>query len=133
MPYDNFGAEFWRQYLMPQAYASEQSEPFSLMGEASYYTDASVDPRWGGVTKSGEKFDETKMTAAVLPRYWKLLKGKTLRVSSGDESVDVVVNDTGGFEKYGRIVDLSKAAFEKLAPLKQGIIKNVKVEIVEDK
>ena len=86
-----------------------------------------------GWLKSGEKFDETKMTAAVLPRYWNLLKGKTLRVSSGDESVDVVVNDTGGFEKYGRIVDLSKAAFEKLAPLKQGIIKNVKVEIVEDK
>ena len=102
-------------------------------GVSSYYTDESVDPRWGGVTKSGEKFDETKPTCAVLPSQWKKLKGRKLRVTSVDtgKSVVVKVNDTGGFEKYGRSIDLSKSAFETIAPLNKGLT-NVKIEVVED-
>ncbi|MBE0975175.1 septal ring lytic transglycosylase RlpA family protein, partial [Escherichia coli] len=41
----------------------------------------------------------------------------------------VRVNDTGGFKKYGRTLDLSKGAFLKIAPLNQGIVK-VKIQVL---
>jgi rare lipoprotein A len=104
-----------------------------VKGKASYYTNKSVDPRWGGTTKSGEKFDETKPTAAVRPTEWEKLKGKKLRVyhDESGKSVDVTVNDTGGFSKYGRVIDLSKSAYEKLADTKTGII-NIRYEVLSD-
>ena len=102
-------------------------------GVASFYTDASVDPRWGGATKSGEKFDETLLTAAVPPSRWKELRGKKLKVTNKKtgKSVVVTVNDTGGFEKYGRSIDLSKAAFEMIGNPSQGLA-NVDIELVEE-
>ena len=102
-------------------------------GVASYYTNESVDPRWGGATKSGEKFDETQLTTAVLPSRWKELRGKKLRVTNKEtgQSVVVRVNDTGGFEKYGRSLDLSRAAFESIANPRKGVA-NIEWEVVED-
>ena len=38
------------------------------------------------------------------------------------KSVVVRVNDTGGFSKYGRTLDLSKAAFSKIASPGQGVV-----------
>jgi len=104
-----------------------------VRGKASYYTNASVDPRWGGVTKGGEKFDETQMTAAVRPSEWNKLKGKRLRVTHEEtgKSVEVRVNDTGGFGKYGRVLDLSKAAYAKLADVKTGV-SNVRYEVLSE-
>jgi len=103
------------------------------VGVASYYTNDSVDPRWGGVTKSGEKFDETLLTAAVPPSRWKELRGKKLRVTNKKtgQSVEVKVNDTGGFEKYGRSLDLSKAAFQAIGNPDKGTI-NVEYEVIEE-
>jgi rare lipoprotein A len=102
-------------------------------GVASYYTNDSVDPRWGGTTKSGEKFDESLFTVAVPPSQWKVLKGKKIKVTSlsSGKSVIVKVNDTGGFEKYGRSLDLSRAAFEAIANTSKGV-DNVEWEVVED-
>ena len=102
-------------------------------GVASYYTNDSVDPRWGGVTKSGEKFDEELLTAAVPPHRWKELRGKKLKVTNkkSGESVVVRVNDTGGFDKYGRSLDLSRAAFETIADIRKGVV-NVEIEVVGD-
>ena len=45
---------------------------------------------------------------------WKLYYGK--------KSVTVRVNDTGDFAKYGRGMDLSEAAFGRLAPTGRGVI-----------
>jgi rare lipoprotein A len=106
----------------------------SEIGVASYYSNDSVDKRWGGVTKSGEKFDENKLTAAVPPHRWKELKGKKLRVTNQKtgKTVVVKVNDTGGFEKYGRSIDLSKSAFQSIANPKHGTT-NVEIEVVEEK
>jgi len=103
------------------------------VGLASYYTNKSVDPRWGGYTKSGEMFDENDFTAAVPPKRWKELRGKKLEITSVDTGKKVVVrvNDTGGFEKYGRAVDLSKAAFGAIAPLGKGLTK-VKIKVVKE-
>jgi rare lipoprotein A len=51
---------------------------------------------------------------------------KVTNISNG-KSVVVKVNDTGNFSRLGRTLDLSKAAFAKIAPLGQGICK-VKIE-----
>jgi rare lipoprotein A len=92
-----------------------------MSGEASYYDNSSIDPRWGGITKGGQKFDENKMTAAVSPSMWKKLKGKKARVVANGREVIVDINDTGGFDKYNRVMDLSKGAFKKLfGSTKQG-------------
>jgi len=98
-------------------------------GEVSYYQNNSVDPRWGGITKSGEKFDENAMTMAILPEHWKKYKGKQFKVSDPITGAFTIVkaNDTGGFKKYGRIGDLSKSAFSKLFKIKQGVGK-VRIE-----
>jgi rare lipoprotein A len=120
--------------MHPRLVISIEEKSMSEIGVASFYTDDSVDPRWGGVTKSGEKFDETLLTAAVPPKRWKELKGKKLKVTNPKtgKSVIVKVNDTGGFEKYGRTVDLSKAAFEAIGNTKKGLA-NVEIEVVDDK
>lgn len=112
----------------------EIKKKYPSSGKVSYYTNKSVDPRWGGVTKSGEKFDENKLTAAILPEYWKEFKGKTFRVTNptNNKSVEVKINDTGGFGKYGRILDLSHSAFQAIADPKQGI-ENFNIEFIEEK
>lgn len=95
-----------------------------LTGNASYYTNESVDPRWGGVTKSGEKFDENELTVAVPPSMWSKLKGRKVRVYNRETGANVVarVNDTGGFEKYDRVADLSKSAFQAIASPSKGVV-----------
>lgn len=51
--------------------------------------------------------------------------GTKLKVTNRDtgKSVSCKVNDKGGFSKYGRTLDLSRAAFAKIADLKHGLVK----------
>jgi rare lipoprotein A len=70
-------------------------------------------------TRSGEIFTGRDLTAAMAdPRHigehWRATSLTTGR------SVVVRVNDTGAFARLGRAMDLSKAAFAKIAPLGQG-------------
>ena len=70
-------------------------------------------------TRSGEIFTGRDLTAAMAdPRHI----GEHWRATSLDtgRSVTVRINDTGGFARLGRAMDLSKAAFAKIAPLGQG-------------
>ena len=122
-----------RMEAVPGPKYATPSNNMAEIGVASFYTDASVDPRWGGHTKSGEMFDENLPTAAVLPSRWKELRGKKLKVTNVDTglSVIVTVNDTGGFEKYGRTLDLSKSAFEAIGNPAKGLA-NVEYEVIEE-
>ena len=72
-------------------------------------------------TASGEIFDMNKMTCAS--NTHKL--GTKLKVTNKETGKSVVcrVNDRGGFSKYGRTLDLSKAAFTKIVDIKQGLVK----------
>ena len=72
----------------------------------------------GRKTASGEVFRTHSLTCAS--NTHKL--GTKLLVTNPktNKSVVVRVNDTGGFSKYGRTLDLSKGAFSKIAPLSQG-------------
>ena len=89
-------------------------------GTASYYAD-SLD---GNPTASGEFYDRKAMTAA----HRTLPFGTTVKVTnlSNDKSVVVRINDRGPHTK-NRIIDVSRAAAEKLDILDSGTTK-VRVE-----
>ena len=86
--------------------------------KASYYHSSFH----GKVTKSGEVYNENRLTCAS--NTHKL--GTKLKVTNLDngKSVIVKVTDTGSFSKV--TLDLSKKAFERIAELDKGII-NIKI------
>ena len=86
---------------------------FCYSFKASYYNSSFH----GKVTKSGEVYNENRLTCAS--NTHKL--GTKLKVTNLDngKSVIVKVTDSGGFSKV--TLDLSKKAFERIADLEQGI------------
>jgi rare lipoprotein A len=72
----------------------------SFSGMASYYGNES-----GSRTASGQRFNQSAMTCA----HRSLPFGTKLRVTHGDRSVVVTVNDRGPFVR-GRVLDLSTGA-----------------------
>ncbi|MCB0644494.1 MAG: septal ring lytic transglycosylase RlpA family protein [Phaeodactylibacter sp.] len=92
-------------------------------GMASYYDDKFH----GKLTASEEVYDKNKLTAA----HNTLPYGTIIQVTRLDtkQTVRVRVNDRGPYIP-GRIVDLSRAAAEKLNMLSDGTVR-VKVEVVD--
>lgn len=88
-------------------------------GKASHYGGKHSGKRMA----NGKIFDKNALTCA----HNKYPFGTKLRVSYKGKSVIVTVTDRGGFNKLGRLIDLSEGAFKKLAPLSKGVIK-VKIE-----
>lgn len=84
------------------------------VGKASFYAEA----HQGKLMANGKPFNMRAMTTASNSHPL----GSVLRVTSGKRSVVVTVTDRGGFAKYGRLLDLSKSAFAKLAPTRVGVI-----------
>lgn len=84
-------------------------------GKASWYGEA----HHGKLMANGKPFNMHAMTAAsnTLPL------GSKARVTYGKKSVVVTITDTGAFHRYGRIIDLSKGSFAKLASTDKGVIK----------
>ena len=98
-------------------------------GTASWYGNESICWKWGGHTRNGEMFEESKLTCAM-PNKSQLNKWYKVTNLKNNKSVIVWANDTGSFAKYGRIIDLSKASFKKICPLEKGLCK-VKIEIYQ--
>jgi len=102
---------------------SLQLNAFEQIGTASWYG-----PKFHGKkTANGEIFNSNDFTAAHLT----LPFGSIVKVISleNDKSIIVRINDKGPFVK-NRIIDLSKAAAEKLDMLKTGTMK-VKIILLE--
>lgn len=93
---------------------------YKKTGIASYY----AQKHQGRRTASGEIFNNNAMTAA----HRTLPFGTTVLVRNvhNGKTVKTTINDRGPFVK-GRIIDLSRAAFSKIANPKKGL---TKVEIV---
>ena len=93
-------------------------------GKASFYADSFE----GSPTASGEKYKKNKFTAA----HKALPFGTVVKVTNlaNKESVNVTINDRGPFVE-GRVIDLSKAAAEKLKFFSKGVA-DVSIEVVED-
>jgi rare lipoprotein A len=85
-------------------------------GYASHY--GMGDGYHGQITANGERFNTYAHTAA----HPSLPMGTRLRVTRGDRSVVVRINDRGPYYG-GRQLDLSYAAFSKLASPSRGEIK----------
>ncbi len=92
-------------------------------GEASWYGEKFH----GRLTANGETFDMNALSAA----HKTLPLGSTIRVTNlaNDRSVDVRVNDRGPYAG-GRVLDLSKAAADRLGFLNQGTAR-VRAELLD--
>jgi len=93
--------------------APERRERVELFGVASWYGEAFR----GRTTACGEPFDPEGLTAA----HRELPCGTRLLVQHGGRGVTVTITDRGPFVE-GRFLDLSRAAFARLAPLDEGLI-----------
>jgi len=78
-------------------------------------------------TASGERLDNNAMTAA----HQRLPFGTEVTVKNlaNGKSVRVRINDRGPFVK-GRIIDLTRAAFTRIASLENGVVK-VEIRVVK--
>src|ERR1700709_1165558 len=91
--------------------APSQGTGRSFAGMASFYGNES-----GSKTASGRRFNQTAMTAA----HRSLPFGTKLRVTHGDRSVVVTINDRGPFVR-GRVLDLSTAAARAVGLTSAGV------------
>lgn len=109
---------------MEDSIANLKTKIFKQNAHASYYHDKFTGRR----TASGQIFNNKKLTAA----HKKLKFGTKVKVTSvvTKKWVIVTINDRGPFTK-GRDIDLSKAAFMKIAPSKYGGHIKVDIEIIE--
>lgn len=105
----------------------------SEIGKASWYSRESAQREGtsGDWTASGERFFENDMTCAMRSRDY----GGRYRVTNLATGKSVVVkhNDFGPARKLyeqGRIIDLSKKSFSKIADLKKGIIRVSVVKVL---
>ncbi|WP_278405156.1 septal ring lytic transglycosylase RlpA family protein [Pseudoalteromonas ruthenica] len=91
-------------------------------GLASYYHDK----YHGRTTASGERFEQTALSAA----HRNLPFGSKVKVTNTENGRSVVVriNDRGPFVS-GRIIDLSRRAFKHISNLSAGVIA-VEVEVL---
>ena len=86
---------------------------------ASWYGYEACADRNNCFTTSGDRFDENALTCAC---SYSFALGTTFSISYAGKTIKVVCNDRGAFEKYGRTFDLSRGAFERLAPTGSGVI-----------
>jgi rare lipoprotein A len=103
---------------LPSLYAPK---PVSVLnGKASFYWQPQK-------TASGERFNPARLTAAhkTLPLH-SVVRVVNLR---NGKSVIVRINDRGPYVR-GRIIDLSKAAAERIGMIKSGVVP-VKVEVLK--
>lgn len=92
-------------------------------GRASYYSDRLAGRR----TANGERYDPARLTAASRDLPFDTVVRVT-RVDSG-ESVIVRINDRGPFGDRRRILDLSRAAAERIHMIRAGVV-DIRAEVL---
>lgn len=105
----------------PQLPAIYSPKPVAILnGKASFYGKPQR-------TASGERFDPGKLTAAhkSLPMHSVV---RVINLKNG-KSVIVRINDRGPYVR-GRIIDLSKAAAERIDMINSGVV-SVKIEVLK--
>ena len=105
-----------RAMLAELMYRLATKSKIDTYGKASFYGEKFH----GRTTANGEVFDASKLTAAH--RTYPFNTWLKVTNTVNDKSVIVRINDRGPYTKDGRIIDLSKAAFEAISPLSRGVI-----------
>jgi hypothetical protein len=104
-------------------------------GKASYYShDGCLGCGENQTMANGQPFDETAMTLAV-PAEW-VKDGKielntvvsVTNLETGKRVLGAIITDTGGFAKYNRIADLSKALYDELGV--QTDVTNIEIQVL---
>lgn len=72
-------------------------------GKASAYSESLI----GGPTASGERLLSASYTVAVPISQYNAYKGRYVEIVYNNIAIIARCNDCGGFEKYGRVLDLS--------------------------
>ncbi|GGC91040.1 septal ring lytic transglycosylase RlpA family protein [Halopseudomonas salina] len=105
-----------------QASANDKWVGHTETGQASYYADRYL----ARPTASGELYQAGENTAA----HRTLPFGSMVRVTNlkNGKSVVVRINDRGPFVR-GRIIDLSRAAFESIGRASEGLLR-VEIEVI---
>ncbi len=108
----------------PLPSTSQANQIPGLIGMASFYGKKFQ----GRYTANGEQFDKNEFTAA----HPSLPFGTKVKVTNlrNKRSVVVKVNDRGGFNKHGRIIDVSRAAASALGMVRRGVAR-VKLEVMK--
>jgi rare lipoprotein A len=108
----------------PKPEAGPKSAGPALVGQASYY----ADKFHGRKTASGERYNKKALTCA----HRSLPFGTRLRVENltNGKIVEVKVNDRGPYSR-GRLIDVSRAAAERLGFIRAGTAR-VKVTVLSD-
>lgn len=103
--------------------SSASESRFTQEGKASFYARM----HHGQRTASGERHDQSALVAA----HRSLAFGSRVRVTNLDngKQVTVRINDRGPFVR-GRIIDLSRAAAERIGMIDQGIVR-VRIETLQ--
>ncbi len=106
---------------VPKTNTKDNRQNYSERGKASYYHDKFH----GKKTASGELYDKTKYTAAhkTLP-FGTVVK--LVMLDNPSDTIEVKINDRGPFTK-GRIIDISRAAADRIGLIRKGI---AEVEII---
>lgn len=92
----------------------DEDESFTRTGKASFYGEAYRGKRMA----DGFRFNPDRYTCAS--NTWPL--GTWLHVEHDGKSVEVLVTDHGPDITLGRIIDLSEAAFARIADTKRGVV-----------
>ena len=105
--------------LLGEAAASPALSLPRALGVASWYSER--DPGINRFTASGEIFDDQKLTCASwYHEFGTLLKVTNLR---NGKSVVCRVNDRGPHKRLGRLIDLTKTAFQRIADPRRGLVR----------
>lgn len=124
--------------ILPAALARASSpKPRGKAGEASWYSSDDACGRRtnrhpGCPTASGRGLFQLERSSALFAAVNGVPLGKRVRFTNvrNGRSVEVTVLDRGSFDsKYGRIADLGKVAFSRIADPGQGIAK-VRMEVL---
>lgn len=108
-----------------------------IIGEASWYSSEEAcgkktNDKPGCPTASGKGLFKLERSSKLFVAVNGIALGKEIRFTNikNGKSVKAMVVDRGGFDKkYGRIADLGKKAFSRLADPREGTIQ-VKMEIL---
>lgn len=119
----NPGRELSRSKFAELVYRYLRSKQGAMFGKGSYYADFFE----GRGTASGEPYRAAELTAAHLTLPFGTIV-KVTNLENGN-SVTVKINDRGPYIT-GRVIDLSRTAFEAIAHPGQGVI-YVEYEIIE--
>ena len=106
----------------------EETKKEAWVGKVSYYSsgDGCIGCSENEIMANGQKFDENAMTLAF--NYLPL--NTEVRVTNLDNGANTIatVTDTGGFEAYGRIADLSKGLMVELNAFTD--VSSIKIEVL---